>query len=275
MALFTVTRPQAEGDEHGPDSQGRVWIEDAYGGFIRIGKSNSTGGAVYFGPEPPADTEFEAGAVFIQDTTFQSYVFDGDAWVETTGRGSGGADTAKVQDLEDRLVFLEKALMPYVEFLEGPDERWMRYEPGGNHTSPKMRLTQYWSSSSAGTTRWAWMVTWPGESESVDIDDLPKDRLDAIGYEPNSVYEQWNYLYFYPPNEADMPDIKVELLVQDSMDGFGTAMEYSKPFYPRDTWINKDDIGSATTKKPQKQSRGSLRGSLLGLLKNSKKEADK
>ena len=86
---FTLPQtPRAEGDQTAPDSQGRVWTEDAYGGLIRPGESSSGGSAVYFGEEPPADTVFEPGAVFIQDTTFRSYVWDGTAWVETSAQSN-------------------------------------------------------------------------------------------------------------------------------------------------------------------------------------------
>ena len=276
MTFRLTQQPRAEGDPTSPDSQGRIWYEDAYGGLIRPGESNSSGdgGAVYFGPQPPADTAFEAGAVFIQDTTFQSYVFDGAVWVETTGRAAGGADTEAVQELEDRIELLEKAVMPYVEFPDGEDDRWIRYSPASSHQAAKVTMNQFWNSSASGNTLWAWMVTWPGESESVDIDDLSTERLAEIGYEANSIQEGWHYLYLYPPNKDDLPDITIQLLVQDTIEGFQAAMEYSKPFKPRETWINQDTTGGATTKKPQKQSRGFWRESLAGLLKNSKQETD-
>ena len=115
MTFRLTQQPRAEGDPTSPDSQGRIWYEDAYGGLIRPGENNSSGGgAVYFGPQPPADTAFEAGAVFIQDTTFQSYVFDGAAWVETLGRsaeGTGGVDSEVIADIEN-------TLNPFIAFRE-------------------------------------------------------------------------------------------------------------------------------------------------------------
>jgi len=179
-----------------------------------------------------------------------TYVWEDDRWrVKEYKTTEGGGD------LEARVEALEKALFPYVEFLDA--NRSLTYYAGASYQNPSVRMYQYWNSSPAGEWTWAWMVKFPGSDTWTDVDDLPYEEQASIGYDG---VEDGVYLMLYPSDPNDLPDIEIRLKVTDSLEGFETAEGWSDPFFPRETWINQGVKASTidTVTNPAKSGRGKL-----------------
>lgn len=188
----------------------------------------------------PAEGEYEGDMVLMSGGLY--------VWVEGDWEVVGGGD------LEERVVALEKALFPYVEFLD--ENRSCYYKAGGNFAD-SVRMYQYWYSSPTGEWMWAWMIKFPGSEQWTDVDDLSYSEQASIGYDG---VEDGAYLMLYPSDPDDMPDIEVRLKVTDSLEGFETAEEWCESFFPRAKWVNKDTSPSAVAAsvRPRKQGRGQL-----------------
>ena len=172
--------------------------------------------------------------------------------------GGGNITFATKQDVdvvEVRVAALEQAVFPYVEFLD--ENRSCSYKAGGGNLASSVRMYQYWNSSPTGQWMWAWMIKFPGSEQWTDVDDLSQSEQASIGYNGT---EEAVYLFLYPSDPNDMPDIEVRLKVTDSLEGFETAEEWSEPFFPREKWVNKDTnpLAVATSVRPRKQGRGKL-----------------
>ena len=172
----------------------------------------------------PAEGEYEGDMVFMSGGLY--------IWLEGVWEGVSGDS-----DLEARVETIEKAIFPYVTF----NDRYCYYNAGGNLTKSSVRIYQYWDSSANGTWTWAWMVKMPGTDTWVDVDDMSTEQAVEIGYLGD---EDGVYLFLYPPNEDDMPDIEVKMKVTDELEGFPTAEEWSESFFPRQNWVNKDTNSS-------------------------------
>ncbi|MAA50621.1 MAG: hypothetical protein CMP83_10655 [Gammaproteobacteria bacterium] len=176
--------------------------------------------------------------------------------------GDAGSDLSKyatvdsVESLEDRVELIEKALFPYVEF----GDRYCYYNKGGSYTNSSVRIYQYWSSSANGSWVWAWMVKMPGTDTWIDVDDMTDEQQAEIGYLGD---EDGVYLFLYPPNEDDMPDIEVKQKVTDELEGFETAEEWSESFFPRQNWVNQDTDSSVRNAR-SKRGRGRLAQHIKG-----------
>ena len=180
---------------------------------------------------------------------WQPYTYSYDPPLRADGEGEY-ASVESVESLEDRVELIEKALFPYVEF----GDRYCYYNKGGSYTNSSVRIYQYWSSSANGSWIWAWMVKMPGTDTWIDVDDMTDEQQAEIGYLGD---EDGVYLFLYPPNEDDMPDIEVKQKVTDELEGFETAEEWSESFFPRQNWVNQDTDSSVRNAR-SKRGRGRL-----------------
>ena len=229
-----------------PDSGGLLtqsnYNEWVFNSLIKVDETSR----VDSGEAAPGDAD--TNQLWYKPSTGSLYVYyhDGSStqWVEI----GGGGDTS---DLEDRLSVLEQALLPFVEFTD--DYRSLRYKAGSSYFDPSVEMNQYWSSSANGNYTWAWMIKFPGESTFTDVDDLDSAAQASIGYRGN---EDWSFLYLYPPDANDMPDIEIHLKVTDSIDGLPSAEGQSDPFFPRQTWITQGAFGGYSATSVSKSGRG-------------------
>ena len=230
-----------------PDTGGLLtqshYNEWAFNSLIKVDETSR----VDAGETAPGDAD--TNQLWYKPSTGSLFVYYNDGsstqWVEI---GGGGGDVSGLEDrlevLEDRVDILETALLPWVRF--DPDNRFIRYSTSSQLYGASVQMNQFWSSSSAGTWTWAWMIKMPGTDVFVDVDDMSAEDQALIGYTGT---EEWSFLYLYPPGPDDMPDIEVHLKVTDDIVGLPGAEEISDPFFPRQTWISQGSIGtfSATT----------------------------
>ena len=230
-----------------PDSGGLLTQSDynqwAFNSLVKVDETSR----VDSGESAPGDAD--TNQLWYKPSTGSLYVYYNDGsstqWVEI---GGGGGD---ISGLEDRLAIVENALLPWVEF--DNDTRWMRYKPGSSHIAASIDITQYWSSSSAGEYTWAWMIKMPGTDVFVDVDDLSQSDQDSIGYNGT---EAWSFLYLYPPDPSDMPDIEIHLKITDDIDGMPGAEGISDPFFPRQVWVSQGSFGAFSSTTVSKSGKG-------------------
>ena len=235
------------GDATLPDTGGLLtqshYNEWAFNSLVKVDATSR----VDSGETAPGDAD--TNQLWYKPSTGSLYVYYNDGsstqWVEI---GGGGGD---ISGLEDRLEILENALLPWVEF--DNDTRWMRYKPGSSHIAASIDITQYWSSSSAGEYTWAWMIKMPGTDVFVDVDDLSQSDQDSIGYNGT---EAWSFLYLYPPDPSDMPDIEIHLKITDDIDGMPGAEGISDPFFPRQVWVSQGSFGAFSSTTVSKSGKG-------------------
>ncbi|MAB74952.1 MAG: hypothetical protein CMO47_00615 [Verrucomicrobiales bacterium] len=198
------------------------------------------------------DNAEETPAGMLADPSELKTQKDVNHYLNESGGGGGGEE---LQELEDRLVILEKALLPWVEFTD--DNRSCYYNAGSNYVDPSVRMYQYWSTSSSGSWNWAWMVKFPGE-EFVDIDDLDQEKADSIGFR-GSTTRDGIFLYLYPPDPDDMIELEISLKITDSLEGFETQVGWSDSFFPRPVWQGQGEANVGFSLPGAKQGRGRIR----------------
>jgi hypothetical protein len=176
-------------------------------------------------------------------------------WVEGVWESISGGAGGDTSDLEVRVEALEKALFPYVEFTD--EARSLSYYAGASYQNAAVRMYQYWNTSPAGEWMWAWMIKFPGTDLWTDVDDLSSSEQASIGYDGA---EDGVYLFLYPSDPDDMPDIEVSLKITDSLEGFTTAEGWSDPFFPRETWIKQGvtSFSDTASTRPAKSGRGKI-----------------
>ena len=167
----------------------------------------------------------------------------------------GGSHGDELNDLDERLSVIEKAMLPWVEFTD--NNRQCYYKAASGYVDASIRMYQYWSVSSNGSWNWAWMVKFPGE-EFVDIDDLDQDTADSIGFRGPTTRDSI-FLYLYPPDPDDMIDLEISLKVTNTVDGFGSEVGWSDPFTPRSVWQGKGEANVGFSLPPAKKGRGHIR----------------